>query len=127
MANDETTKTSTCTQVATAMGSSYQVLLLQTANVQALKKQGHPIFCRALTNSGSQINLLTNACRTKLGLALENSDSSFTVAGTGQIAPCEKSTIQVQINDTVITKSALVVKGGLTLRVTSNRQNYQTW
>ena len=26
--------------------------------------------------------MMTNACRAKLGLALENSESSFTVAGT---------------------------------------------
>ena len=43
VASDETTKTSTCTQIATAMGSSYQVLL-QTANIQVLNKQGRPIF-----------------------------------------------------------------------------------
>ena len=118
VASDETTKTSTCTQIATAMGSSYQVLL-QTANIQVLNKQGRPIFCRALLDSGSQINLMTNACRAKLGLALENSDSSFTVAGTGKIAPTGKCKIQLQIKDTIITTPALVVKGGLTLPLPS--------
>ena len=39
VASDETTKTSACTQIATAMSSSYHVLL-QTANIQVLNKQG---------------------------------------------------------------------------------------
>ena len=77
MASDKTTKASTCTQFATAICPSYQVLL-QTANVQVLNKEGHPVFCRALLESGSQINLMTNACRAKLRLALETSDSTFT-------------------------------------------------
>ena len=118
VASDETTKTSTCTQIATAMGSSYQVLL-QTANIQVLNKQGRPVFCRALLDSGSQINLMTNACRAKLGLALENSDSSFTVAGTGKIAPSGKCKIQLPIKDSIITTPALVVKGGLTMPLPS--------
>ena len=42
------------------MGYSYQVLL-QTANIQVLNKQGRSLFCRALLHSGSQINLMTNA------------------------------------------------------------------
>ena len=118
VASDETSKTNTCTQIATAMGSSYQVLL-QTANIQVLNKQGRPIFCRALLYSGSHINLMTNACRAKLGLALENSDSSFTVAGTGQIAPSGKCKIQLPIKDSIITTPALVVKGGLTMPLPS--------
>ena len=84
-----------------------------------LNKQGRPIFCRALLDSGSQINLMTNACRAKLGLALENSDSSFTVAGTGKFALCGKCKIQLPIKDTIITTPALVVKGGLTLPLPS--------
>ena len=89
IASDEMTKTSTCTQVATAISSGYQVLL-QTANIQVQNKQGRAIVCRSPLDSASQIDLMTNASRAKLGLALENSDSSFTVAGTGQIAPSGK-------------------------------------
>ena len=118
VASDETTKTSTCTQVATAMGSSYQVLL-QTANIQVLSKQGRPIICRALLDSGPQTILMTNTRRAKLGLPLENPDSSFTVAGTGKIAPCGTCKIQLQIKDTIITTPMLVVRGGLTLPLPS--------
>ena len=78
-------------------------------------------FCRALLDSGSQINLVTNACRAKLRLALETSDSrlaletSFTVAGTGKIAPSGKCKIQLQITKITV----LVVKEELTLPLPS--------
>ena len=87
--NDHTKESASCTQVATATNSRYQVLL-QTAIVHVLNKQGELVPCRALLDSGSQINLSTNACRARLGITLESSDSSFTVARTGQISPTAK-------------------------------------
>ena len=102
----------------TRINSNYQVIL-QTAIINILDKTGKPTACRALLDSGSQINLITNACRAKLGLSVINTDSSFTVAGTGQIIPCGKSQIQLQMNDSVITTPALVVKGNLTLPLPS--------
>ena len=56
-------------------------VLLQTALINMLDKRGNPLQCRALLDSGSQMNLITNSCRSRLGLNLERSDASFTVAG----------------------------------------------
>ena len=84
---------STCTQVSSTSCSSYQVLL-QTAIIQVLKKQAEPVSRRTLLDSGSQINLMTNASRIKLGITMQNSDSSFTVAGSGQVSMSGKTKIQ---------------------------------
>ena len=49
-------KTSTCSQIATAMGSSYQVQL-QLANIQVLNKQGCPIFAVLYSTVGHRSTL----------------------------------------------------------------------
>ena len=90
-------------------------VLLQTAIVNVLDKQGMSFKCRALLDSGSQINLITNSCRSRLGLNLERSNSQFTVAGTAQMSSMGKSTIVLQVNDLLMKTSATVVQGKLTL------------
>ena len=74
------------------------LVLLQTAIIQVLNKQAQAVFC-ALLHSRSQFDLTANACRVKLGIAMLNSDSSFTVAGPGQISMNSKTKIQVKVQN----------------------------
>ena len=57
-----------------------------------LDKRGNPIQCRAILDCGSQINLFTNSCRSRLGLNLERSEASFTVAGAAQMTSMTSKT-----------------------------------
>ena len=90
-------------------------VLLQTAFVDVLDRQGRPIKCRALLDSGSQLNLITNSCRSKLGLKLEGSNAQYSVAGTAQMSSMGKSNVTLQIKDMQMKIPATVVKGKLTL------------
>ena len=56
-------------------------VLLQTALIDVLHKNGKPVKCRALLDSGSQLNLMSNQCKKKLRLPLEEAAMNFTVAG----------------------------------------------
>ena len=96
-------------------------ILLQTAFVDVLDRQGRPIKCRALLDSGSQINLNTNSCRSKLGLKLEGSNAHYSVAGTAQMSSMGKSNVTLQIKDMQMKIPATVVKGKLTLPLTRSQ------
>ena len=83
--------------------------------MNVLNKQGKSIKCRVLLDSGSQIDLIANSCRSRLGLNLERSNSQFTVAGTAQMSSMGKTTITLQVNDLLMKISATVFQGKLTL------------
>ena len=88
-------------------------VLLQTAFVDVLDRLGRTIKCRALLDSGSQINIITNCCRSKLGLQLEGSNAQFSVAGTAQMSSMGKSNVTLHVKDLQMKISAIVVKGKL--------------
>ena len=90
-------------------------VLLQTALINMLDKRGNPIQCRALLDCGSQINLITNSCRSRLGLNLERSEASFTVAGAAQMTSMGTSQIEFQADKSTIKTTATVVRGKITL------------
>ena len=90
-------------------------VLLQPAFVDVLDRLGRPIKCRALLDSGSQINLNTNSCRSKLGITLEESNAQFSVAGTAQVSSMGRSNVTLQVKDLQMKISATVVKGKLTV------------
>ena len=88
-------------------------VLLQTALM--LDKRGNPIQCRTLLDCGSQINLITNSCRSRLGLNLERSEAFFTVAGAAQMTSMGTSQIEFQADNSIIKTTATVVRGKITL------------
>ena len=90
-------------------------VLLQTALINMLDKRGNPLQCRALLDCGSQINLITNSCRSRLGLNLERSDASFTVAGAAQMTSLGTSHIEFQTDKSIVKTTATVVRGKITL------------
>ena len=94
-------------------------VLLQMAFVDVLDRLGRTIKCRALLDSGSQINLITNSCRSKLGLKLEGSNAQFSVAGTAQMSSMGKSNVTLQVKELEMKISATVVKGKLTLTLSA--------
>ena len=94
------------------------LVVLQTANFQVLNKPAQAVSC-ALLDSRSQIDLKANACRVKLGIAMLNSDSSFTVAGTRQISMNSKTKLQFNARYKIMATPAIVVKGRLTLPLPS--------
>ena len=96
-------------------GTCNDQILLQTAFVDVLDRQGRPIKCRALLDSVSQINLNTNSCRSKLGLKLEGSNAQFSVAGTAQMFSMGTSNVTLQVKDLQMKIPATVVKEKLTL------------
>ena len=84
-------------------------------NMSKLDKRGNPIQCRALLDCGSHINLITNSCRSRLGLNLERSEASFTVAGPAQMTSMGTSQIEFQADKSTIKTTATVVRGKITL------------
>ena len=90
-------------------------VLLQTALIKMLDNRGNPLQCRALLDCGSQINLITNSCRSKLGLKLERSEASFTVAGAAQMTSLGTSHIEFQTDKSIVKTIATVVRGKITL------------
>ena len=89
-----------------------------------LDKRGDPIQYRALLDCGSQINLITNSFRSRLGLNPERSEAPFTVAGVAQMTSLGTSHIEYQADKSIVKTSATVVRGKITQ--TLNAVSFQT-
>ena len=95
-------------------------VLLQTAIIPVHNNRGEIVKCRAMLDTGSQLNLITNSCRSKLELPMHKSTTRYSVVGTGNAESIGKSQLKIQLKGAVISAEMLVMSGKLTLPLPSS-------
>ena len=83
--------------VVTAAATTTAQVLLQTAIIPVHNNRGEIVKCRAMLDTGSQLNLITNSCRSKLELPMHKSTTRYSVVGTGNAESIGKSQLKIQL------------------------------